>query len=111
MRKGRDGEKNEGKKGKKMIIVVSTTSLPAVDRPNAHRWTPIIRQTNNGLFALITRFQTLVFIYSCETQPQLSQQPNSQLSHPTNQPPTNLTLNHHQGQQCLRNLELRLFHD
>ena len=45
MRKGRDGgngEKKEGKKrGKKrkiLMIIVATTSLPAVDRPNADRW-------------------------------------------------------------------------
>ena len=47
MRKGRDGEKNgkkrrrkkTGKKEKKILIkIVATTSLPAVDRPNADRW-------------------------------------------------------------------------
>ena len=44
MRKGRDGEKkkkNGGKKRKKKKIrmkIVATTSLPAVDRPNADRW-------------------------------------------------------------------------
>ena len=47
MRKGRDGEKkkkkNWGKKtGKKRekrrMKIVATTSLPAVDRPNADRW-------------------------------------------------------------------------
>ena len=47
MRKGRDGEKKTGKKngkknGKKKkkirMKIVATTSLPAVDRPNADRW-------------------------------------------------------------------------
>ena len=37
MRKGRDGEKKREKKQKRMKIV-ATTSLPAVDRPNADRW-------------------------------------------------------------------------
>ena len=44
MRKGRNGgkngEKTGGKKGEK--IIVATTSLPAVDRPNADR----LRQKN-----------------------------------------------------------------
>ena len=44
MRKGRDGgkgEKNGGKKWekkKRRMKIVATTSLPAVDRPNADRW-------------------------------------------------------------------------
>ena len=45
MRKSRDGGKNTRKKGEKMgekdkrlMIIVATTSLPAVDRPNADRW-------------------------------------------------------------------------
>ena len=45
MRKGRDGgkkkRKKKGKKKKKKKIrmkIVATTSLPAVDRPNADRW-------------------------------------------------------------------------
>ena len=48
MRKGRDGGKKRGKKngkkktGKKKkkirMKIVATTSLPAVNRPNAHRW-------------------------------------------------------------------------
>ena len=46
MRKGRDGEKKgeknggkkRGKKEKRLMIIVATTSLPAVDRPNADRW-------------------------------------------------------------------------
>ena len=42
MRKGHDGEKNgkkkRGKKGKRLMNIVATTSLPAVDRPNADRW-------------------------------------------------------------------------
>ena len=46
MRKGRDREKKTGKiffkkrekKWKRLMIIVATTSLPAVDRPNADRW-------------------------------------------------------------------------
>ena len=38
MRKGRDGEKNRGKKRKRLMIIVATTLLPAVDRPSADRW-------------------------------------------------------------------------
>ena len=45
MRKGRDGEEKkrgkktgEEKKKKRLIKIVATTSLPAVDRPNADRW-------------------------------------------------------------------------
>ena len=46
MRKGCDGEKKTGKKQgknrekreKRLMIIVATTSLPAVDRPNADRW-------------------------------------------------------------------------
>ena len=40
MRKGRDGEekKTGKKKKKKRMKIVATTSLPAVDRPNADRW-------------------------------------------------------------------------
>ena len=48
MRKGRDGgkkmgEKNGGKKNgekkeKRLLKIVATTSLPAVDCPNADRW-------------------------------------------------------------------------
>ena len=38
MRKGRDGEKNGGKKRERRMKIVATTSLPAVDRPNADRW-------------------------------------------------------------------------
>ena len=42
MRKGRDGEKKKKKTGKKekkrRMKIVATTSLPAVDRPNADRW-------------------------------------------------------------------------
>ena len=36
MRKGRDREKRKKKKGR--MKIVATTSLPAVDRPNADRW-------------------------------------------------------------------------
>ena len=43
MRKGRDGEKKNGgkkqeKKKERRMKIVATTSLPAVDRPNADRW-------------------------------------------------------------------------
>ena len=43
MRKGRDGGKREkrrktGEKRKRQMKIVATTSLPAVDRPNADRW-------------------------------------------------------------------------
>ena len=41
MRKGRDGGKTgkkEKKKEKRRMKIVATTSLPAVDRPNADRW-------------------------------------------------------------------------
>ena len=37
MRKGHD-EKKTGKKKKRLMIMVATTSLPTVDRPNASRW-------------------------------------------------------------------------
>ena len=42
MRKGRDGGKKQekktgGKKEKRRMKIVATTSLPAVDRPNADR--------------------------------------------------------------------------
>ena len=37
MRKGRDGGEM-GKKGKRLMIIVATTPLPAVNRPNADRW-------------------------------------------------------------------------
>ena len=40
MRKGRDGGKKKKKKEKekRRMKIVATTSLPAVDRPNADRW-------------------------------------------------------------------------
>ena len=38
MRKGRDGEKKKGGGKKRRMKIVATTSLPAVDRPNADRW-------------------------------------------------------------------------
>ena len=43
MRKGRDGGKREKKTGgekkrKRRIKIVATTSLQAVERPNADRW-------------------------------------------------------------------------
>ena len=40
MRKGRDGGngKKNGKKKKRRMKIVATTSLPAVDHPNADRW-------------------------------------------------------------------------
>ena len=78
MRKGRDGEKREkngggknGEKKKKKIRmkIVATTSLPAVNRPNADRWNATRScqflyklqlkscncnfETNNGLFLAV----------------------------------------------------------
>jgi len=43
MRKGHNGEETGQKRGKKkrMIKIVATTSLPAVDRPNAKQNTKI----------------------------------------------------------------------
>ena len=48
MRKGRDGGKNGGggekrekKEEKRPMKIVATTSLPAVDRPNANRWNAV----------------------------------------------------------------------
>ena len=38
MRKGRDGVKKNVKKRKRQMRMVATTSLAAVDRPNADRW-------------------------------------------------------------------------
>ena len=39
MRKGCDGEKKQGKKKRKRLMeIVATTSLPAVDCPSADRW-------------------------------------------------------------------------
>ena len=41
MRKGRNEKKREkrgGKKEKRLMEIVATTSLPAVDRPNSDRW-------------------------------------------------------------------------
>ena len=41
MRKGRDGgtgKKKRGEKKKRRMKIVATTSLPAVDHPNADRW-------------------------------------------------------------------------
>ena len=41
MRKGRDGGKKNGgekKKEKRQMKIGATTSLPAVNRPNADRW-------------------------------------------------------------------------
>ena len=47
MRKGRDGgEKKGGERGgkeKRLMIIVATTALPAVDRPNATAGTPHVR--------------------------------------------------------------------
>ena len=56
MRKGRDGEKKkrekngEKKKKKRRMKIVATTSLPAVDPPNADRWNAArSRQKLSGL--------------------------------------------------------------
>ena len=34
----KNGGKKRGKKSKRLMKIVATTSLPAVDRPNADRW-------------------------------------------------------------------------
>ena len=50
MRKGRDGGKT-GKKKKRRMKIVATTSLQAVDRPNADRWNAArSRQLPNRFF-------------------------------------------------------------
>ena len=72
MRKGRDGgKKNRGgkkqekektgkKKKKRLMIIVATTSLPAVDRPNAGM--PHAR-ANNSQNSIFVRFWTPFFLY------------------------------------------------
>ena len=54
MRKGRvGGEKqggNGGKKKKRLMKIVATTSLPAVDRPNADHW--IWKKVKNKVLVL-----------------------------------------------------------
>ena len=56
MRKGRDGGKKKGKTGKKkrkrLMKIVATTSLPAVDRPNADRWNTTRSRQKNGHIAI-----------------------------------------------------------
>ena len=56
MRKGRNGEKkkrekkrekNGGEKRKRLKIIVATTSLPAVDRPNTDRWNAVPTHPHN----------------------------------------------------------------
>ena len=58
MRKGRDGGngKKKEKKRKRRMKIVATTSLPAVDRPNADHWNAArSRQlTIRGLFGPIS---------------------------------------------------------
>ena len=60
MRKGRDGEKNGKKTEKKnrkikkkkiRMKIVATTSLPAVDRPNADRWNAARSRQKNDVFS------------------------------------------------------------
>ena len=49
MREGCDGgEKNGGKKEERLMEIVATTSLPAVDRPNADRWNADRSCQNSG---------------------------------------------------------------
>ena len=65
MRKGRDGEKKREKKGgkkrKRWIKIVATTSLPAVDRWNADRWNAArSRQLSNKLGCWLSSSSTLV---------------------------------------------------
>ena len=38
MRKGRERGKKRGEKKKRLMIILATTSLPAVNRQNADRW-------------------------------------------------------------------------
>ena len=38
MRKGSNGGGGDGEKMKRMMKIVATTSLPAVDHPNANHW-------------------------------------------------------------------------
>ena len=54
MRKGRDGEKKKG--GGKWMKIVATTSLQAVDRPNADRWNAA-RSRRQKFKALVRVFQ------------------------------------------------------
>ena len=62
MRKGRNGEKKKrgGKKGKKKkrrMKIVATTSLPAVDCPNADRWNAARSRQYVGVISVLrTRF-------------------------------------------------------
>ena len=62
MRKVDDGEekekrkkKKEKRKEKRMAFIVATTSLPAVDRPNADRWNAARsrqkKREKNGVFS------------------------------------------------------------
>ena len=64
MRKGRDGEKKTGKKngkkkGKKKkkirMKIVATTSLPAVDRPNADRWNAALSRQYIRYYIILTK--------------------------------------------------------
>ena len=41
---GENGEKLVGGKKKRLMKIVATTSLPAVDRPNADRWNAAIER-------------------------------------------------------------------
>ena len=41
-------EKKGGKKKERLMIIVATTSLPAVDRPNAERWNAACSRQKGG---------------------------------------------------------------
>ena len=65
MKKGCDGENGKvkqktGKKEKRLMIILATSSLPAVDRPNADRWNAARSCQNN----LHSRGQLLVMGYN-----------------------------------------------
>ena len=54
--KNKNGEKREktgGKKEKRLMEIVATTSLPAVDRPNADRWNAARSRQNDFLIICI----------------------------------------------------------
>ena len=71
MRKGRDGGKKTGEKkgiktGKKEKIrmkKVATTSLPAVDRPNADRWNAARSRQNIEVQSFLQGMRVGMFFY------------------------------------------------
>ena len=67
MRKGRDGETGGKNKEKRLMIIVATTSLPAVDPPNTDRWNA--DRWNAALSC--QKLLTQAVIRSCEDFPSL----------------------------------------